>query len=78
MPKVTPLPVPHRPRSAAATSPVRLLAEFLQNWLANNRRRRSLRRIPTGLLSDVLPDGDTSMQEQLRRAPKRIDTGLWS
>ncbi len=78
MPKVTPLPVPHRPRSAAATSPVRLLAEFLQNWLAYKRRRRSLRRIPTELLSDVLPDEGIRSREQLRRAPKRIDTGLWS
>ncbi|WP_306146016.1 hypothetical protein [Roseibium sp. MMSF_3412] len=77
MPKVTPLPVPHRPRSAAATSPVRLLVDVLQNWLADNRRRRSLRRIPTELLSDVLPDEDIRTHEQLRRAPKRVDTGLW-
>lgn len=78
MPKVTPLPVSHRPGSAATASPAGLLVNFLKKWMAQRRRRRSLGRIPTGLLRDVLPDGDTSTREQLRRVPRRIDTGLWS
>ena len=60
MPKVTRLPVSHRVRSADTTSPLRLLVKILKDWLAHHRRSRSLRRIPTELLNDVLPDGDTS------------------
>lgn len=78
MPKVTPLPVPRRTEPHGNAAHAGLLLVIFRRWLAHYRRRRSLRQIPTGLLNDVLPDGDTRFREQMRRAPKRIDTGLWS
>lgn len=77
MPKVTRLPVSYRARSADTATPVRLVVSLLKNLMDRHRQRRSLRRIPTELLNDVLPDGDTSTRERLRRAPKRMDIGLW-
>lgn len=78
MPKVTPLPVPRRTRPRGIAALAGLLLVILKEWLAHYRRRRSLRRIPAGLLNDVLADGDTCFRERMRRAQKRIDTGMWS
>nr|WP_319382728.1 hypothetical protein [uncultured Roseibium sp.] len=77
MPKVNPVPEPHRPGQAVTSPRLPLVLEVLKNWLERRRLRRSLKKIPTELLKDVLPDGETSTREQLRREPKRVDTGLW-
>ncbi|WP_422038084.1 hypothetical protein [Roseibium sp.] len=77
MPKVNPVPEPQRARNAAISANLPLILRLLRNWLERRRQRRSLKKIPTELLKDVLPDGETSTREQLRRERKRVDTGLW-
>lgn len=77
MPKVKPFPAAHRAGHAVTSANLPLVLRLLRNWLETRRRRRSLKKIPTELLKDVLPDGETSAREQLRREPKRTDTGPW-
>lgn len=77
MPKVNPVPEPQRAGHAATSANLPLILRHLRNWLERRRQRRSLKKIPTELLNDVLPDGETSTRERLRREPKRVDTGLW-
>ncbi|WP_421983671.1 hypothetical protein [Roseibium sp.] len=77
MPKVKPFPAAHRAGHAVTSGNLPLVLRLLRNWLETRRQRRSLKKIPTELLKDVLPDGETSTREQLRREPKRVDTGPW-
>lgn len=77
MPKVKPFPAPHRAGNGMTSWHLPLVVRIFKSWLEARRQRRSLKKIPTELLKDVLPDSEMSTREQLRREPKRVDTGLW-
>lgn len=77
MPKVTPFLSPQRSGHDVTSARWPTFLRRLKDWLETRRRRQSLKKIPTELLNDVLPDGDTRTREELRRRPKRVETGLW-
>ncbi len=77
MPKVVPLVPADSGKSVRPRGFAGVLLALFERWIAARRHRRSLGRIPSELLDDIVADEDMKTRERLRREPRRFHTGIW-